>query len=154
MFLNNTCWEQAGELSENSLISEIFVSTSKNNRQVFLLNAYAFRDFLIFWWSFQRFFSTLCSPACEKESDINLNRGAQCVSKFRISCTKNGLLSLCLLVLWAVRLSQLYSLWLHRPLLLLQYNISLYAKSISICLNSVPANKRTLSHWVSTPFLA
>jgi hypothetical protein len=30
---------------QNSLISEIFVSTSGKNRQVFLLNAYAFRDF-------------------------------------------------------------------------------------------------------------
>jgi hypothetical protein len=39
---------QAGELSENSPISEIFVSTSEKIRQVFLLNAYAFRDFLIF----------------------------------------------------------------------------------------------------------
>jgi hypothetical protein len=34
---------QAGELSENSLISESFVLTSEKNRQVFLLNAYAFR---------------------------------------------------------------------------------------------------------------
>jgi hypothetical protein len=47
---------QAGELSENSLISEIFVSTSEKNWQVFLLNAYAFRDFFIFWLNFQRFF--------------------------------------------------------------------------------------------------
>jgi hypothetical protein len=39
---------QAGELSENSLISEIFVSTSEKIRQGFLLAAYAFRDFLIF----------------------------------------------------------------------------------------------------------
>jgi hypothetical protein len=37
---------QAGELSENSLISEIFVSTSEKIMQVFLVNAYAFRDFL------------------------------------------------------------------------------------------------------------
>jgi hypothetical protein len=35
---------QAGEISENSLISEIFGSTSEKNRQVFLLNAYVFRD--------------------------------------------------------------------------------------------------------------
>jgi hypothetical protein len=47
---------QAGELSENSLISEIFVSTSEKIRQVFLLNAYAFREFLIFQLKFQRFF--------------------------------------------------------------------------------------------------
>jgi hypothetical protein len=53
---------QAGELSENSLISEIFVSISENIRQVFLLNAYVFRDFVIFLLIFQRFFSTLCSP--------------------------------------------------------------------------------------------
>jgi hypothetical protein len=39
---------QAGELPENSLISEIFVSTSEKIRQVFLLNTYAFRDFFIF----------------------------------------------------------------------------------------------------------
>jgi hypothetical protein len=38
---------QAGELSENSLISEIFVSTSEKIRQVFLLNVYAFRDFFV-----------------------------------------------------------------------------------------------------------
>jgi hypothetical protein len=36
---------QAGELSENSLISEIFITTSEKIRQVFLPNAYAFRDF-------------------------------------------------------------------------------------------------------------
>jgi hypothetical protein len=36
---------QAGELSENSLISEIFVSSSEKIGQLFLLNAYAFRDF-------------------------------------------------------------------------------------------------------------
>jgi hypothetical protein len=47
---------QAGELSENSLISEIFVSTSEKIGQVFLLDAYAFRDFLIFQFKFQRFF--------------------------------------------------------------------------------------------------
>jgi hypothetical protein len=39
---------QAGELSENSLISEIFVSILEKCRQVFLLNAYGFRDFSIF----------------------------------------------------------------------------------------------------------
>jgi hypothetical protein len=55
---------QAGKLSENSLISEIFVSISEKNRQVFLLNAYDFRDFLIFRLNFQRFFSTPCSPHC------------------------------------------------------------------------------------------
>jgi hypothetical protein len=47
---------QAGELSENSLISEIFVSTSEKILLVFLLNAYAFRYFLIFRLNFQRFF--------------------------------------------------------------------------------------------------
>jgi hypothetical protein len=47
---------QAGELSENSLISEIFVSISEKIRQGFLLNAYAFRDFLIFRLNFQIFF--------------------------------------------------------------------------------------------------
>jgi hypothetical protein len=39
------CFIQAGELEENSLISEIYVSSSEKIRQVFLLNAYAFRDF-------------------------------------------------------------------------------------------------------------
>jgi hypothetical protein len=38
---------QAGDLSENSLLSEIFVSISENIIQVFLLTAYAFRDFLL-----------------------------------------------------------------------------------------------------------
>jgi hypothetical protein len=53
---------QAGELSENSLISEIVVFSSEKIRQVFLLNAYAFRDFFfIFLLNFQRFFSTLFS---------------------------------------------------------------------------------------------
>jgi hypothetical protein len=48
MFAHVALVKQAGELSENSLISEIFVSTSEKIRQVFLLNAYAFRDFFIF----------------------------------------------------------------------------------------------------------
>jgi hypothetical protein len=52
---------RAGELSENSLIAEIFVSTSEKIRQVFLLNAYAFRDFLILRLNFQRFFYTVFS---------------------------------------------------------------------------------------------
>jgi hypothetical protein len=47
---------QAGELSENSLISEIFVSISEKIMQIFLLNAYVFRDFLIFLLNFQRYF--------------------------------------------------------------------------------------------------
>jgi hypothetical protein len=47
---------QAGELSEISLISEIFVSSSEKISQVFLPNAYAFREFLIFRLNFQRFF--------------------------------------------------------------------------------------------------
>jgi hypothetical protein len=38
------CSLHAGELSENSLISEIFVSSSEKIWLVFLLNAYAFRD--------------------------------------------------------------------------------------------------------------
>jgi hypothetical protein len=42
--------DQAGELSEDSLISEIFVSISEKERQAFLLKAYSygFRDFSIF----------------------------------------------------------------------------------------------------------
>jgi hypothetical protein len=48
--------KQDRELSENSLILEIFIATSEKIRQVFLLNAYAFRDFLIFQLNFQRFF--------------------------------------------------------------------------------------------------
>jgi hypothetical protein len=55
-FAVSNCNFQAGELSENSLISEIFVSISEKIRQDFLLNAYAFRDFLIFRLNFQRFF--------------------------------------------------------------------------------------------------
>jgi hypothetical protein len=47
-WLNKRNTYQAGELSENSLISEIFVSTSEKIKQGFLLNAYAFRDFFIF----------------------------------------------------------------------------------------------------------
>jgi hypothetical protein len=53
---------QAGELSENSLISEIFVSSSEKIRQVFLVNAYAFRDFFYLLIEFSEIFSTLCSP--------------------------------------------------------------------------------------------
>jgi hypothetical protein len=51
----------AGELSYNSLISEIFVSSSEKIRQAFLLNAYAFRDFLIYQLNFQEFFYTVFS---------------------------------------------------------------------------------------------
>jgi hypothetical protein len=61
VFLNHI---QAGELSENSLISEIFVSSSEKIRQVFLLNADAFRDFFHLLIEFSEIFSTLCSPPC------------------------------------------------------------------------------------------
>jgi hypothetical protein len=57
---------QAGELSENSLISEIFVSTSEKIRQIFL-NVYAFtsfRDIFNLLIEFLEIFSTLCSPPC------------------------------------------------------------------------------------------
>jgi hypothetical protein len=68
---------QAGELSENSLISEIFVSTSEKIWLFFLLNAYALFIYLfIYLFHFQRFvnlpiefseiFSTLCSPPCKQ----------------------------------------------------------------------------------------
>jgi glucan phosphoethanolaminetransferase (alkaline phosphatase superfamily) len=54
---------QAGELSENSLISEIFVSTSEKIRQVFLLNAYkCFQRFFNLPIEFSEIVSTLCSP--------------------------------------------------------------------------------------------
>jgi hypothetical protein len=40
-----TYTHQAEELSDNSLISEIFVSTLEKDRQIFLMDIYAFRDF-------------------------------------------------------------------------------------------------------------
>jgi hypothetical protein len=89
---------QAGDHSENSLISEIFVSTSEKIRLSFLLNAYAFRDFLIFPLNFQIFFlhcvlhpGIPSRPAC-KMAVINirshwqvLTRGEQVVWLFLIA---------------------------------------------------------------------
>jgi hypothetical protein len=55
-----------------SLISEIFVSTSEKIWQVFLLNASAFRDFLIFRLHFQIFFlHSVLHPAIYSIADTH-----------------------------------------------------------------------------------
>jgi hypothetical protein len=56
IFKEDSLFSQAGEITENSLISEIFVSSSEKDRQ-YLFQILMFSEiFFIFNWSFQSLF--------------------------------------------------------------------------------------------------